>query len=93
MKTTTISMRNVEKFLKDHPEISCDIQGMILAKAKELADRHGIIWMGHLSDLMREYSRTFLDEILDNQEHVKIGFEDLNRSVKGQSNSENRQNQ
>lgn len=82
-----VSIRNIGKFLNDHPELTY-IVGIskeleILKKAiKE--SRAGIISGGTIEDLLGpELSPKFFEEVTGNAEHIRIGIEDMQGTRKG----------
>ena len=75
-----ISIRNVEKFLKDHPEFF-DNEDEILEAAKKAANKNGVMSGAAVNGFMGRFTDMFFFEVTRNQEHINMGLEDLNRSV------------
>lgn len=72
-----VSIRNVEKFIADHPELFTDDKETVLAMAKAVSEEAGIISGGVVLDFMGRRTTLFFEEIMDSPEHVKMGLEDL----------------
>ncbi len=83
-----VSIRNIEKYFDDHPEIIYIELGIsrlleILKKAIR-ESRSGIISAGSIKDILGpELSLKFFEEVTRNVEHVRIGIEDLHKTRKG----------
>ena len=74
------SMRNVEKFLNDHPELFSETQkGEILTKAKE-SSFNGLFVGVQGEELFGEFAQIFFQEITANKEHIEMGLKDLRKS-------------
>lgn len=76
-----VSIRNVEKFVKDHPELFSDNKDEVLAKAKAAADKDGIMSGSAVKGFMCEFTEMFFFEATHGQEHIIMGLEDISRSA------------
>jgi len=86
-----ISIRNIELYLNDHPEIPAESRDEILKKAKSFADPNGVIsGSGTLKTILGNLSETFLKEIIAIEMHIKMAMEDIrkgsNKSKEGGKN-------
>ena len=77
-----VSIRNVEKFVKDHPELFVDTKDGVLAKAKEAAN-NGMIGDGSVRSFLGELTSKFFQEVMGNKEHAQISTEDSVRTAHG----------
>ena len=73
-----VSIRNVEKFVDDHPKLIGDRKKQILAGAKKVS-RKGVIAGGAVEDFMGNLTERFFREVTTNADHVQIGLTDLRR--------------
>lgn len=78
-----ISIRNIEKLLKDHPEIPD--QEKILAQARKMADNN-ILSGGSLDQLFGSRAKELARELEKDIEHIQMGLEDI-RQATGQTPS------
>lgn len=71
-----ISLRNFEKFFKDHPETP-DKEKMLEEAKKQAA--FGILMAGQAERILGdiELSKKFFKEVESDPEHIQIGLEDL----------------
>ena len=72
-----ISLRNVAKLLKDHPEIPQPEE--ILAQAKALSNK-GILSGMALDVLFPGRSSDLVREIETDEEHIRMGMEDIRKA-------------
>ena len=72
------SIKDIEKFLNDHPELFGDNKDKILIKAKTLA-LNGMISGEVAHSLMGGLTDRFLSETIYNEDHFQMGNEDLIR--------------
>ena len=79
-----VSIKNVEKFVKDHPIFFSD-GDEIVAAAKAAADEDGIISGAAVKGFMGRFTAMFFFEIMQNKEHLQIGMEELARLARGQN--------
>jgi len=73
-----VSIRNVEKFVNDHPQLVGDRKEKILAEAEKVS-RKGVIVGGAVEDFMGNLTEQFFQEVTTNVDHVQIGLTDLGR--------------
>ena len=71
-----VSIRNVEKFVDDHPKLVGDRKEKILAEAKKVS-RESVIAGGAVEDFMGNLTEQFFQEVTTNVDHVQIGLTDL----------------
>ncbi len=77
-----VSIRNVEKYFNDHPEIIYTELGILrlleILKKAIRESRSGIISAGSIKDILGlELSPKFFEEVTRNVEHIRMGIEDL----------------
>lgn len=73
-----ISIRNVKKFLDDHPEFENKRQE-IMEKARGLSDK-GLIGGGAIEPIMGGLTKQFLQELMSSA-HRQIGHEDIRKAI------------
>jgi len=73
-----VSIRNVEKFVDDHPQLVEGRKEKILAEAKKVS-HESIIAGGAVEDFMGNLTEQFFQEVTTNIDHVQIGLTDLGR--------------
>ncbi len=71
-----VSIRNVEKFVKDHPELCGGQEEVILAEAKKVS-HDGVIVGGAVENFMGDLTQRFFQEVTTDLDHVQIGLTDL----------------
>lgn len=74
-----ISIRNVEKFLNDHPEIDDVKRQEILEKSQKLNDT-GLIAGGAIKHIMGDLASQFLRE-LTSSTHRQMGHTDIKKAI------------
>jgi hypothetical protein len=74
-----ISIRNFEKYFKDHPDTPD--KKRILQEAREFAER-GIVMGGRAEKILGSLAKQFFQEVENDQEHIKIGLEDIAKAKK-----------
>ena len=72
-----ISIKNIEKFIDDHPELELD-KIQVLKKARDFCDE-GVIMGGAVEQILGEHKEIFFQEISTDFEHIKLGMEDMTR--------------
>ena len=73
-----ISVRNIKKFLDDHPEISNADE--ILVQAEELA-KNGILSGGAIKILFPKHINEFVQAIEHDPEHIEMGVKDIQTAL------------
>ena len=70
------SIKNVEKFLEDHPELNLDREE-ILKNAGSLAYKN-VLSGASAAELFGVYEELFFAELLSDTKHRQMGLEDMN---------------
>jgi len=73
-----VSIRNVEKFVDDHPKLVGSRKEKILAEAKKVS-HEGIITGGAVESLMGDLTEQFFQDVTTNVDHIQIGLADLGK--------------
>ncbi len=73
-----VSIKNVEKFLDDHPDITEARRKEIMAGAQK-ANENGIIAGGAVEGFMDNLTVRFFREVENNFDHLRIALEDLSK--------------
>ena len=71
-----VSIRNVEKFVADHPELFANNKDEVLAKAKASAS-NGMISGEFVQGFMGVLTSRFFDEVTSSGKHLQMGIEDM----------------
>ena len=76
-----VSIKNIEKFLEDHPELS-DKKYQILGRADALKSKNGVIFGGSLDEIFTDKNilDLFCAEIAS-AEHLKLAHGDIIEEV------------
>ncbi len=73
-----VSIRNVEKFVDDHPKLVGDRKEEILAGARKVS-HEDVIAGGAVKSFMGDLTEQFFQEVTTNVDHVQIGLADLGK--------------
>jgi hypothetical protein len=74
-----VSIRNFEKYFTDHPDTPG--KEKILNEARKCAER-GIVMGGRAEKILGPLAQQFFQEVENNEEHIKIGLEDMQKARK-----------
>lgn len=70
----SVSIRNIEKFFKDHPEYA-DRHDEIMKKVEAISNK--IISGESVSGIMGDLTRQFFEEVQNDFDHIKLWQEDV----------------
>ena len=70
------SVRNVEKFLDDHPELDLDRKEIL--KNAGSASHKNVLSGASAAELFGVYEELFFAELLSDAKHRQMGLEDMN---------------
>lgn len=74
-----ISIRNFEKYFTDHPDTPD--KERILQEARQFAEK-GIVMGGRAEKILGPLAKQFFQEVENNEEHIRIGLEDMQKARK-----------
>jgi hypothetical protein len=72
------SIRNIEKFIDDHPELVANKKAL-MKKARKLVEKDGVTMVAISAKMVlgRAWSEIFFKTIESDFDHIKIGLEDF----------------